>query len=387
MPDSGSAPTKTFIRSDGTRTGADLFAQEQAAAINIIAANLDFEAQEMAVALTNRRMLDGGNQPSTDLPMNSFKHTGVAVATARTNYAAMSQVQDSTALYAGTSAGTDIITATLSPAITAYVTGQRYHFKAGGTNTGAATLNLNSVGAKDIKKGAAGSTALGAGDITSGGTYTVEYDGTNMQLVSPGLARNVSAFAATILDDADASAVRTTLSLNNVTNAAQLAIANNLSDVASAATAFGNIKQAASTSATGVVQLADAIAMEALTSGRAVTADIQHLHPSAAKFWAMATVAAGVPTLQTSYNVTSITDTGSGQLTVTIATDFSSANWCASVTVEYEAGDASGKIGGISNGGLAVGTILARSMQTGASSNATLSDPASWHIMGLGDQV
>ena len=53
----------------------------------------------------------------------------------------------------------------------------------------------------------------------------------------------------------------------------------------------------------------------------------QHFHPGHPKCWAMVTVAAGVPTLETSYNITSITDTAVGRLTVTIATDFSTANW------------------------------------------------------------
>lgn len=127
--------------------------------------------------------------------------------------------------------------------------------------------------------------------------------------------------------------------------------------------------------------------MEAASSLlRTVSPGVQHYHPGHPKFWAMATVSGGTPTLQTSYNVTSITDTATGKLTVTIATDFSSANWCAGVTVEYTAADPSGKIGGIENGSRAAGSIVARAMQTGAAANATLDDPDSWHVMGLGDQ-
>jgi hypothetical protein len=61
----------------------------------------------------------------------------------------------------------------------------------------------------------------------------------------------------------------------------------------------------------------------------AVTPSVQHLHPSAAKCWATITYSGGTPTLAASYNITSITDTGAGQLTITIATDFSSADWAA----------------------------------------------------------
>ncbi len=57
----------------------------------------------------------------------------------------------------------------------------------------------------------------------------------------------------------------------------------------------------------------------------AVTPGTQQFHPSAAKFWAL--VDASGATLSASYNLTSRTDTGAGDLTLTIATDFSSAAW------------------------------------------------------------
>lgn len=49
--------------------------------------------------------------------------------------------------------------------------------------------------------------------------------------------------------------------------------ANNLSDVANAAAAFGNIKQAATTEATGVVEIATQAEVNAGTAGKVVTAD------------------------------------------------------------------------------------------------------------------
>ena len=112
--------------------------------------------------------------------MNTHKFTGVENGSARTHFAAVGQVQDS-AFNTATTASNDTITATLAPAITAYATGALYALKAGGTNTGAATLNLNAVGAKDIKKGKSGSLALGAGDFTAGRMGLFAYDGTNMQ--------------------------------------------------------------------------------------------------------------------------------------------------------------------------------------------------------------
>jgi hypothetical protein len=67
--------------------------------------------------------------------------------------------------------------------ITAYATGQIFKFKANFTNTGAATLNVNSIGAKSIKKKSGGSLIdVGAGDILSGEIVLCIYDGTYLQL-------------------------------------------------------------------------------------------------------------------------------------------------------------------------------------------------------------
>lgn len=85
----------------------------------------------------------------------------------------------------GAASGTDTITVSMAKAPGAYIAGQRFTFKAAATNTGSATLNVNSLGAKTIKKkDVAGGTiaALSAGDIISGGIYTVFYDGTDMLL-------------------------------------------------------------------------------------------------------------------------------------------------------------------------------------------------------------
>jgi hypothetical protein len=86
----------------------------------------------------------------------------------------------------GSDAGAnDTYTCSFSPAITAYVTGTRYRFLANTANTGAATININSLGAKTIKKAAGGiTTDLADNDIRAGQWVELVYDGTNMQMVS-----------------------------------------------------------------------------------------------------------------------------------------------------------------------------------------------------------
>jgi hypothetical protein len=72
---------------------------------------------------------------------------------------------------------------TYGMAPSAYATGERYAFRASFTNTGAATLNINGLGAKNVRKGD-GTTALGANDILVSQIVEVVYDGTQFQMVS-----------------------------------------------------------------------------------------------------------------------------------------------------------------------------------------------------------
>jgi len=91
-------------------------------------------------------------------------------------------VQNQEWTYAAAS-GTNTITATYAKAPAAYQAGQKFSFKAANTNSGSATLNVNSLGAKTIKKVSNGAlTTLASGDIVSGVIYEVTYDGTDMLL-------------------------------------------------------------------------------------------------------------------------------------------------------------------------------------------------------------
>lgn len=109
----------------------------------------------------------------------------------------------------------------------------------------------------------------------------------------------------------------------------------------------------------------------------AVTPGVQQFHPSAAKFWGYATVSAGAPTLQASYNVTSITDTATGVLDVTISTNFSSADWSA-WAASVSGATAYTRLGGQTAGGL---TIACTSAATGNL------DPTAWSFGGFGGQA
>ena len=102
-----------------------------------------------------------------------------------TTYNVTTNIQNSTPQYLTSVAGTNTITASLPAPFTAYATGQKFHFIAAATNTGAVTINIGGVGAKSVTK--QGTSALVAGDLIASAAYEVVYDGTQFQVVGAGV--------------------------------------------------------------------------------------------------------------------------------------------------------------------------------------------------------
>lgn len=93
----------------------------------------------------------------------------------------LNEIVRSGGLYGASSGGTDAYAITVSPVPDNLTAGDVFRFKADVGNTGACTLNVNGLGAKAIKKNV--SEDLITGDILAGQLITVEYDGTNFQLL------------------------------------------------------------------------------------------------------------------------------------------------------------------------------------------------------------
>lgn len=142
-------------------------------------------AADVATALSTALYKDGQQTVTANLPMASYRHTGVGSAVATTDYARYDQVQNSASQVLSSVSGADTITANATPTPAAYAAGQTFRFVSAGANTGAVTLNVSALGAKAITKN--GTTALVAGDIPSGAMVEVAYDGTRFQLGMVGL--------------------------------------------------------------------------------------------------------------------------------------------------------------------------------------------------------
>lgn len=126
--------------------------------------------------------------------------------------------------------------------------------------------------------------------------------------------------------------------------------------------------------------------MEAGTSlTLAVSPGVVQFHPSACKFW-VKTQPGGVNSA--SYNVTSVSDTAAGITVVTIATDFSSANWCCQATCESTSDTMSVtnlKFVRVGLADQAAGSVSIE-VHDGTATTAVLEDPTSWFVCGYGDQ-
>jgi len=84
----------------------------------------------------------------------------------------------------GTASGTDTYSVSLDNGAITALTSQWFVIKFTNANTGAATLNINAIGAKSLKK--TDGTALSADDIDAGSVHLLSYDGTNLQVLSLG---------------------------------------------------------------------------------------------------------------------------------------------------------------------------------------------------------
>jgi hypothetical protein len=255
--------------------------------------------------------------------------------------------------------------------LSAYYNGLDITFQANHTNTGASTVNVDSVGAVAIEKD--GSVALTGGEILSGNKYRIVHDGTNFILTNPSpiaasatvsgiveLATNAEANTGTdtaravtpanlgqiisgataetapatgdsvFLYDASAAANRK-MTLENVLN-----VVNGLTEDTSPANS-SDFLLSYDTSASGVKKVKPSNLFTAAAASQAqmesasatdvyATPGRTQYHPGVAKAWVVFTSGA-TPSISASHNVSGVVRNGTGDYTISFTTAFSSATY------------------------------------------------------------
>lgn len=137
---------------------------------------------EQALSLTVCR--DGQSTMSGDISFGGFRLENLGAPVNQFDAVNANVAINNSFTYTSSATGTaNAITLSFTPAPSSYVAGMQYTFIASATNTGAVTVNINSLGAKNVTKPFA--VALSAGDIITGQMVTIRYDGTQFIVLSP----------------------------------------------------------------------------------------------------------------------------------------------------------------------------------------------------------
>jgi hypothetical protein len=173
----------TYTRSDGVFTGTQIWQSNRDAGTKIVADRHDTHDQDLATGINQAINKDGSNAFTGAANLGSQKITSLADGTAHTDGVNAGQIQDGGLIFQATDSGSaNAYAIALTPAVTAYVAGQVFHFKAANASSGASTLNVNALGAKNIKK--KNDQDIAAGDIEQNAIVSVIYDGTSFQMLS-----------------------------------------------------------------------------------------------------------------------------------------------------------------------------------------------------------
>jgi len=396
---------------------------------------------DIGTALTESIARDGQTTITANIPMATFKFTGLGAGSAATDSARLGQVQDGSTQWCGTAGGTaDALTLTPSPAITAYAAGQRFVFKASATNTSVVTVAISGLAAIPVYKSGAN---LAAGDIALGNiiyelflpTATYAYliplgpnhiprgwcatsaGSANAHVLTPDVA--IKAYQPGARFTFSAGYTNTTAATVNISGLGTIAIQNQgaaltggelvtgqlydlvinaagtAAELIPLGTIFANVSFTGTPTAptaaedTNTTQLATTAfvlgqaasqaQMEAASSTtQFATAGNTNWHPGVAKAWVKCDDAGSI---SASHNITSVTDTATGRATVNIATDFSSGHYSVVASVDRAANKC---YAGIDNGS---GSLAAGVFEIQCAQDATtLVDPLLYFAVAFGDQ-
>jgi hypothetical protein len=187
-----------------------------------------FSDSALSVPIANPVRTDSYGRPTTDVYFSEAQYSYTLKTSALVTIegpknrdaiptaASVASSQAGTATWGGTAGGTaNAITLSLTPAITAYTDGMSVRFRVASDNTGAVTVSINGVGARNVVKW--NGTALAAGDLQSNDDATIVFDTTSnrFMLQSPAIGEAArvdvaSVAGTTVLDTSGTQYVQIT---------------------------------------------------------------------------------------------------------------------------------------------------------------------------------
>lgn len=163
-----------YTRSDGTRTGADIWTQAKVASIKIRSVDHDTHDQDIASALSLCLLKDGTQTVTADLPMAGFKHTGLGDGVAATDSCTVGQAQKGLLHYGGVSTGAaGAFAITVAPVIPALLDGILVTWRA---------HQASAAGANTLAVGALGAVGLVKPDLSNLDATSIVAGGMNMAM-------------------------------------------------------------------------------------------------------------------------------------------------------------------------------------------------------------
>ena len=206
----------------------------------------------------------------------------------------------------------------------AYKDGAKYRWIVGNTNTGASTINISTLGVKDI---VLDGVALGAGALVLGDTVEITFDNANDRFELTSVSK-------------------------------------------------------ANTEARGLVELAtDAEVATGTDTARVPSVSSMGAHEGVVKGWVNMD-GTGTIAIRDSFNVSSIVDNGVGDYTINWDTDFADTNYCVAI-----GSDSDSTTGGIRNWPW-IKSVAVGSVQIGAGNSVGVNelDTAIINLIAIGDQ-
>ena len=177
------APNSTTIRPVDSRTfgASDTWTKDCSSAEAMDGTRIQAGFLNALIA-QQRNLIRGNGQTASSIDIVTQDNADDSMALKAVQHI----VQRGLMKYAADTGSANAVVAALSPALAEYRAGLEVRVKIAATNTGATTLNLNSLGTKPIVR--FDGSIMQPGDLPAGMVAALQYDGTAFQLMNPSSA-------------------------------------------------------------------------------------------------------------------------------------------------------------------------------------------------------